>query len=415
MKGLIVMKKMPVKELIQAYEQELLRSNYKEETLRYYRRCWKGIASHFESLGEIYFSESIAMDYIDAKCGFRAKEDANKLTPKDVYLYRIVRSLSDYQEHGVVLQRYLRRVSYQGTAEEMQLLNRYNAYCKDVGLSNTTRKRYYDIAEGHLMFLNKQGVKLQELSPSVLSEYLKSLSGYTQRTVELMLSGLKSFLKFLHAESYLTRDLSEMLPRVYSKRQMRIPSVWNHEDIEKIVTVIDRGSPTGKRDYAIILLAARLGLRGIDLKQLSIDDFNWAEKRLEFTQSKTQHTITLPILPDVGWAVLDYLQNGRPITESRYVFLRHNAPVAPFAEDNHLHYIITKYVRKAKLSMDSQKRGIHSLRHTLATSLMERHTPIHDIAGILGHQSVETTTIYLKSSIDLLRECALSPEVHDGI
>jgi integrase len=180
----------------------------------------------------------------------------------------------------------------------------------------------------------------------------------------------------------------------------------------KLLDAIDRGNPSGKRDYAIIMLAARLGLRCIDIKRLKFSSFNWDEKYIEFSQSKTRRLVRLPILKDVGWAIIDYIKNGRPASDSPYVFLRHLAPIEPFSDEDHLHQMIVKYMKLAKLPISGKKKvGMHSLRHTLATALMESHTPIEDIAGILGQQSTESTPIYLKSSLDLLRECALSPEV----
>jgi integrase len=197
-----------------------------------------------------------------------------------------------------------------------------------------------------------------------------------------------------------------------TRKQTRIPSVWNKDDLLKLLTAIDQGNPSGKRDYAIILLVIRLGLRCIDVKRLTFSNFNWNEHYLEFSQSKTGRLVRLPLLKDVGWAVIEYLQNGRPLSDSPYVFLRHIAPIGPFSDEDHLHQMIVKYMRLAKIPVSGKKKtGMHSLRHTLATALMEQHTPIQDIADILGHQNVESTPTYLKSSINLLRECALETEV----
>jgi len=196
-----------------------------------------------------------------------------------------------------------------------------------------------------------------------------------------------------------------------TRKQTRIPSVWNPEDLQKLIDVIDRGNPCGKWDYAIILLVSRLGLRSIDVKLLTFENFNWNDNYLEFLQSKTSAPIRLPLLKDVGWAVIDYLQNGRPVSESPYVFLRHLAPIALFSDEDHLHQMIMKYIRIAKIRISNKKVGMHSLRHTLATTLLEQHESIERIADILGHQSVESTPVYLKSSLNLLRECALNPEV----
>jgi site-specific recombinase XerD len=141
-------------------------------------------------------------------------------------------------------------------------------------------------------------------------------------------------------------------------------------------------------------------------------NFNWSEKTLEFSQSKTGRKVRLPLLNDVGWAIIEYIKNGRPVCESQHVFMRHLAPIAPFSDEDHLHQIIVKHMREAKLPISGKKKvGMHSLRHTLATALLENHASIDDIAGILGQQSVETTPTYLKSSLQLLRECALNPDI----
>jgi integrase len=161
----------------------------------------------------------------------------------------------------------------------------------------------------------------------------------------------------------------------------------------------------------MILLVARLGLRSIDVKRLTLSNLKWEENRIEFIQSKSKEPVNLPLLKDVGWAIIDYLKNGRPPSQSNCVFLRHLAPVEPFSDEDHLHQIIVKYMRMAKLPISGKKKvGMHSLRHTLATALLEQQVPLQEIADILGHQDTETTPVYLKSSLKLLRECSLNPQ-----
>jgi integrase len=181
--------------------------------------------------------------------------------------------------------------------------------------------------------------------------------------------------------------------------------------VAKILDAVDRGNPCGKRDYAIILLVTRLGLRGIDVKRLEFSDFDWPGNRLSVAQAKTGNRIWLPLLKDVGWAVIDYVRNGRPASDCPQVFLRHTAPIGPFSDQEHLHQMLVKYARAAHVPVsDKRRRGMHSLRHTLATRLMEDGTPVEQIADILGHQSVASTGVYLKSSLGLLSRCALDPD-----
>jgi integrase len=149
----------------------------------------------------------------------------------------------------------------------------------------------------------------------------------------------------------------------------------------------------------------------VDVKHLRFADIDWAGNRLSVEQGKTGARVWLPLLKDVGWAVIDYVRSGRPMCDCPEVFVRHNAPVGPFSDQDHLHDIIVRCARAAKVPLGPERRhGMHSLRHTLATKLMEDHTPIEQIAQILGHQSPESTGVYLKASLGLLAECALDPD-----
>ena len=119
----------------------------------------------------------------------------------------------------------------------------------------------------------------------------------------------------------------------------------------------------------------------------------------------------LPLLKDVGWAVIDYIRHGRPASDCPQVFVRHHAPIGPFSDQDHLHQILVKHARAAHVPVsDKRRHGMHSLRHSLATRLMEDGTPVEQIADILGHLSVQSTGVYLKSSLGLLAKCALDPD-----
>lgn len=406
------MKNLTIKELVTLLEQELLRVGYKDATLKYYRDNWKRIIAYFEERGEPFFSETIAMQYVDDKCDFFAKEKMGLLTQSNIYLFRIVRMMGDFQQHGTVLRRYHRSLSRVNDTNHLSLLAEFQKHCVSCGYAVSTQKSYYRTAENFVCYAEANGLHLGNITPVNLTAFVRTLMGYSYKMVEFVLCGTRAFLRFLHSEKVLLTDLSESLPNMQARKLTRIPSVWNKDDLLKLLAAIDRGNPSGKRDYAIILLVARLGLRCIDVKHLTFLNFNWNENYLEFSQSKTRKPIRLPLLKDVGWAVIDYLRNGRPVSDSPFVFLRHLAPIEPFSDDDHLHQIIVKHMRVAKLPVSEKKKvGMHSLRHTLATSLMEQHTPIQEIADILGHQSTESTPVYLKSSLKLLRECALSPEV----
>ena len=182
--------------------------------------------------------------------------------------------------------------------------------------------------------------------------------------------------------------------------------------MDALIGAIDRGNPKGKRDYAIILLACVLGLRVTDIKNLTFGCFHWEAKKLIFIQLKTRETLTLPIPSEVGWAVIDYLKYGRPKVDSPILFVRHVAPFLPFSEGDHLHQIIRDYMRIAHLPTLKKHRGMHSLRHTAASRMLEHNTPLAVISDILGHTDTASTAVYLKVDVNKLKECCLdTPEV----
>ena len=209
----------------------------------------------------------------------------------------------------------------------------------------------------------------------------------------------------------LQKDLSAQLPKIRVPKDATIPSVWDHELIVRLLRAVDRSSPKGKRDYAILLLAAQLGLRAGDIRTLKLDDLHWENSTIEITQSKTGMPLSLPLTNEVGEALIDYLKSGRPQTTYREVFLKVNPPFDPFTENNNLHYIVRYWRWIARITFrSSQKRGLHSLRHTLATRLLEKGTPFTTIAEILGHTSLESTRIYAKADVEALRGVGLDPE-----
>ena len=149
----------------------------------------------------------------------------------------------------------------------------------------------------------------------------------------------------------------------------------------------------------------------MDVTRLRFADLDWPGNQLSVVQAKTGRRVDLPLLKDVGWAVIDYVRDGRPSSDCPQVFLRHTAPIGPFSDQDHLHQILVKHARAAHVPLGEQRRhGMHSLRHTLATRLLEDGTPVERIADILGHQSVQSTGVYLKSSLGLLARCALDPD-----
>ena len=375
----------------------------------WYRGCWRRLERFFASRGVEEFSLDVAMAWVDEACGFFDKEQAGTLKPTDVYLFRVAAMLDDFAVHGAVLRRYSRigEQAERGRRRRRRPVPGVAAGGWPRGLDGA------DLRDGGrgVPRVHRHPRRAGRLDAAVIGAFVATLAGYQFKTVEQKLCAVRSFLRFACGDGLVDGAVLEAVPAAKSARQARIPSVWDPADVAKILEAIDRGNPCGKRDYAIILLITRLGLRGVDVKRLEFADFDWPGNRLSVVQAKTGHRVQLPLLKDVGWAVIDYIRHGRPDSDCPQVFLRHTAPIGPFSDQDHLHQILVKHARAAHVPVSEKRRhGMHSLRHTLATRLMEDGTPVEQIADILGHQSVESTGVYLKSSLGLLAKCALDPD-----
>jgi site-specific recombinase XerD len=399
-----------VSELVSGLDAELVRLGYKPSTMAWYRGCWQRLERFFASRGVQEFSLDVAMAWVDQACGgFFDKEQAGTLKTTDVYLFRVAAMLDDFAVRGAVLRRYSRTVD-RLSAEQAVMLARFKAWLQAAGCAASTVRAYATVAGEFCAFTGRRG-GLARLDAGVIGAFVATLAGYQAKTVEHKLCALRSLLRFAAGNGLVDEAVLAAVPAAKSTNQARVPSVWDPADVTKILQAIDRGNPCGKRDYAIILLITRLGLRGIDVKRLRFADLDWPGNRLSVVQAKTGRRIQLPLLKDVGWAVIDYVRHGRPRSDCPRVFLRHTAPIGPFSEQDHLHQILVKHARVAHVPLGENRRhGMHSLRHTLATRLLEGGTPLEQIADILGHQSVTATGAYLKSSLGLLTQCALDPD-----
>lgn len=202
-------------------------------------------------------------------------------------------------------------------------------------------------------------------------------------------------------------DLSPSVPRPKIYVDENIPETWTPEEVRQLLAVIDRSNAIGKRDYAMLLLAVLLGMRAGDICALKFKNLDWRQKLITYTQQKTKKTNTLPLLPIIGDAIIDYLKNGRLDSDCDNVFIRHIHPYGEFQSSTSLSENLKRYMKYAGLTVKKRKTA-HSLRHTLASTLLYDGTPLMTISNILGHNCPKTTSVYTKVDLPALRKCALS-------
>lgn len=267
------------------------------------------------------------------------------------------------------------------------------------------KQKVHLVIFGH--FLKHKGIKdLQTIQPATFVDFVKHISSFPINLKIKICSIIKAFFRFLLNNGIIKIDYSYILPKFNLVKQPRLPSVYSPTEIELIATQIDRGSPIGKRNYAMFLLAFRLGLRDSDICQLKKENLLWEEEKIVFCQKKTGVKVDLPLLPDIGNAIIDYYKYARPKANSPFVFLKQNAPHEEFKQGC-LHNFIPQYIAKAGFCKCERRNGPHALRHSLATNLLEKEVPLPVISGILGHTSSTSTMYYLRVDIKSLSHCAL--------
>lgn len=251
----------------------------------------------------------------------------------------------------------------------------------------------------------------QEISVQHITKFLNFYSSSKPKYIATVLSVLKNYLSFLYEKEFMNSDISNSLPSVRLMRNAFIPHSWKKDDVLRLLNSIDREDPKGKRDYAILLIVVRLGLRASDIRRMKITDLNWSKRTISLIMQKTHNPIELPLTDDIGWAVIDYLKNGRPTTRCNCLFVRHRAPFDAVGENETFYRELHRYMQVAGITPPQDAHcGLHSLRSTLARQMLDSNAPLPVISEVLGHQNINTTSIYLKIDIEGLRKCTLDPE-----
>jgi integrase/recombinase XerD len=292
----------------------------------------------------------------------------------------------------------------------------YLEACRRRGNAEATVVTKKGAAEQFLVYLEEVGREtLEEVQARDLAGFWarRQRQRYAPKTIGLLRSSLADFLRHLRDDGQIREELAGRLPpHRYPRRGQSAPHPWTVGDVRRVLEQIDRQSAIGKRDYAMVLLTVRLGVRVGDLRRVELGWFDWRAKTLAFRQQKTGVPLTLPLPDDVGWAVIDYIRNGRPEAACRQVFVKHRYPFTAFGSSSSVGCRLAYYARRAGIVFAAGRwHGLHSLRGALAVAMLQDDTPPPVVTAVLGH-AVATTTVahYLRLDTEHLRRCALDVE-----
>ncbi len=225
------------------------------------------------------------------------------------------------------------------------------------------------------------------------------------KSAKLLTCALRSFLRYTRYRGDIALDLAAAVPTVASWSMTSIPRAIPSDAVRQLLASINRCTPIGRRDYAILLLLARLGLRASEVVQLNLEDINWNAGCVS-VQGKGGQRSALPLPADVGAAIVAYLKDGRPRSSSRRVFLRAKAPIRGFLSSQAIVSVVRHTIIRAGIKAPT--KGAHQFRHALATEMLRHGASLTQIGEVLRHRSPQTTMIYTKVDLDALRTLALS-------
>lgn len=392
-------------------DEMFVKLQYSPDSLRRYNKVFNEFT---EYAGEKEYSQQLGAEFLawkfDQIGGFVT---AGTYSKDEMYYFRAIRSLAEYYNFGVIFRRHDFHGEIVWPEPFRECTEKFFLSKVEYGVSYGYVRHSRMVIKDLILFLDALEVHTpQQVRYIHVEQFIGSLVGWSTSTVRDRISMVRNYFRFLFLDGYIQEPIAEKIPSGLTPRgRKKLPTVWSEEDIRRLLESMDLTNPNGKRNYAMLLLAARLGLRIGDIRDLQLSDIDWQACTLTIVQNKTKEPLTLPIPADVGWAIIDYLKNGRPVTESGNIFVRHVPPYDGFAITSNLHNIMTKAISNAGIPCEGKPGGFHTLRHSLATHLLQGGVESTTISDILGHTSPETVKHYLQADTFSLRRCALEVEV----
>ena len=377
-----------------------------DRTLKYYKRNWGRVKSYMDSQNISDIDASVCRDYLLYEFNNR---DFSELTKREKEGVSTVTILIEFLETGAI-QIKKEQINLDGPIGT--LMRKYLVFKTDQRLNIKSINFYECHLSRFLHFLKKNNIEaITTVSLLHILHYIKNISPRTRTVARTSIQVLRGFFRYLYTQQILETDFSFMIPRSNYKYQPKIPSIYSKEEVEELIASVDRGSSVGKRDYAIILLAARLGLRSSDIANIKFDNILWEQNNISLVQFKTDKEIELPLLPEVGNAIIDYLKYSRQESDEPFVFLTVRSPIIPITPVG-VSSLVQHAFAKASIDTKNRHHGSHALRHSLAGRLLEQQTLLPVISEVLGHENTESTKFYLRVDLTSMRQCALDvPEV----
>jgi len=386
-----------IRVLIKKCESLLRENGYSEACISVHLRRWQqGIQQYMNENSISEYSEEIGAQYLHISMKNKAPSTIRANT-------RNIHILTDFLSCSTIRKRIVHLIAYPLPgeigilAEEFLEKLRVARRC-DLTINEHRRILSYFIEGLSLKSINR----VTEIKESDILDFI----GAAQHCKDKHLNTARLFSRFLYEGKYIDKNIEYIIGRNNFPKREKLPSVYDAKEIRQIEESVEQASAVGKRDYAMLLLATRLGLRASDVCNLEFSNLDWDKNIIRLTQYKTKRDLELPLLNDVGEAIINYLRYGRPVSNSPLVFL---SAKAPYRSLNHISMngIISRIIKISEVNINNRKFGPHAMRHTLASQLLSNGISLPVISETLGHEKTQTTMNYLRIDIKSLMKCTL--------
>lgn len=403
---LTVMEKIKITELTERCIKFFEEHCYTRNRISVYKSLWRnGIIRYMAERGIESYSSAVGADFIST-CNYHGA-----IRHQEREKIRSIQVLDDMINLGYIRKRCFTPIVHALDGEIGKEMKRLISHLANLRRSQKTLEDYRLYLSEFLIHLNTR--KVMHVSNITENDILTFVSSHPTNKVSIV-SALRVLFRFWKEEHIFDSRFENFFNTYKAHVRERIPSFFTAEEVMKIEQSVPRSSASGKRNYAMLLLASRLGLRASDIAKLQFSEIDWDRNLISLRMHKTKKLIELPLLTDVGNALIDYLRNGRHESSSQSVFLSTKAPYVD-ATKNMVCGAINGIIVKSGVDTSGKHHGPHALRHSLASAMLNGGTMMPVISESLGHRSTETTLTYLKIDLHSLMKCALPvPPVDDS-
>jgi site-specific recombinase XerD len=393
-------KKRSIDQLSKALLELLVTKGYSPGTLKYYRLMLsrisvfmkkKKVDSYTESIGDFFFA-----DYITKKTYSIQYQRTIKT---------VLRRLNELH-NGIEYRLAKQSEEVSLPLQFSRILEGYSKFCKSAGNKENSiakkRKLCYDL----FCHIDEAGCKnVNDISAHHIHKALLRINNKDSYAV------IRSMLQYLHDNKILGNDFSGIIPTY--RRPVPLPATYSDEEIHRLENSVNRATGIGKRDYAIILLASRLGIRSADIAGMAYDNIDFINGSITFNQKKTGRPLSLPLLQEIHEAIHDYIQYARPNVKTNCLFIQAKAPYEKITTSI-IRNMLTVHFKAAQVDILSKKHGPHALRCSMASSMVNNGVPYDVVRKALGHIDPQAIKHYAKVDIENLRLYAIDVPAPTG-